>query len=327
MRNKVTLHISTTNELNVVGADIVDTNRYISPNLAGLYVLPSSNMHINTPLGAIFLKYLINTVPYRAVSSCLIDGSVYYGTILENPSITVYSNNIPFSSLMGVALDETATCATINISSQSITTPNKIKSYAVFNYNKIIEYATKAVNNGTEFMYFQNCILQQYVNFKYTTLVHPLALTHFRPVYNALEIGQNDSLNFKIYGASNYLSSITKITLRSLKMLFSADNTNWYTYNTGTSAFVSATPSGSYFTYSELCSLGTTFSTYQRIPLSAFVTTFGSPNIVKISVLTNGWTLPRYIKHALYNDQLDSSNFIWVNTTSTTKRSIYSGNI
>ena len=326
MRNAQLITIPATNELNIVGADLVDTDRYISPDLTGVYVQSSANILILYQNNANYLKYLINTIPYRAESVCQLHGNIYVGTVVENPTITVLSNGIAFNSIMGVYLQETANCVQISISGQTITTPNTVTNYAIFDYNKVVEYASKSANTGIEFVFFQNCIIQQNVNIQYSNIIHPLITTHFRPLYNTLEYGNNDNIPFTIYGNTNNLSSVTSINLRSLKLLFSADGTTWYTYNTTTSSFSIVSPIGTYFTFSELCNEGISYTTYKTIPYTAFTTTFGT-SVNNLLVLSNGWILPRYVKHSLYKDKTDSSNFLWFNTNADAKRAVYVGNI
>jgi hypothetical protein len=324
IHDQKTVYISASNELNIVGANVIDSERYISPNLSGVYTLPSSNLNILYSSNANFLKYLVNTIPYRATTTTQIHSHLYQGTVVENPSITIMSHGLPFVSVFGVYLDESTTCAVVDIVNERITTSNTIKNHCVFNYNLGIEYSSKAVSKGQEFIYFENCIIQQYVNLKYSTITHPLFLNHFRPLYNSLN--NNLGHKFKLYNNTNNLISKTTITLQPLKMLFSINGSAWYIYNTGTSMFTSIIPSDTYFTFNELNTVGTPYQTYTNIPLSKFTDTFGA-DITKIQVLSNGWILPRYIKHTLYNDSLDSSNFIWVVTTATAKRTIYVGNI
>jgi len=170
---------------------------------------------------------------------------------------------------------------------------------------------------GHEFIYWSGCIMQQYVNIKHTNIIHPLACTYLRALHDYVERFGVNSVQFKIPKNINYLSDISSIELHQLKMLFSADETTWYTYDVDTSAFVVASPAGSYFTFSELNSIGVSYSEYIDIPISTFTTTFGEDNIEKIHVLSNGWLLPRYIKHSKYSDIMDVNQFLWMQLSDT----------
>jgi len=323
--NNKNIHIPANNELSIIGASVNNTTRYVSPNLAGVYVNSDQQIYVSEANTECY-KYAVNVLPYRASTNVQLYASIYKGTVIESPQIIAYANNLLFRSLFGIYLEEDTRCAVVDIGGKTITTNTKVKDYCTFNYNMMYIFNNKLVSKGTEFVYLQNCILQQYVNIKYSNIFHPLQLTNFRPLYNFMEAG-NNSVKFNILSNTTNLSAINSITLSRLKMLFSVDGNTWYKYNTGAEIFQPLVPSGSYFTFAELCAQGNDYQTYINIPLSKYTDVFGEHNVEKILVMSNGWILPRYIKHSFYNDKIDQGQFLWNNSTTIAKRTVYIGDV
>lgn len=326
MYNSISLNLPINDELHAVNIRNIDVDRYISTPVTGTYVLSTLHLYMHETNRCVPFKYLINTIPYRICTEIQLDGVIYEGSKIENTQITVYSHNAPVNTLMGMKLDTLNTCATINLINKTITCNDEVKSYCVFNYSIPIVYTNKVASKGSEFVYFENCIIQHYVNIKYSNIVHPLFVTALRPIYEYIDKLGNDPFQFPITATKNNLSSITYINLRKLKMFFSSNGIAWYTYDVGTSAFISVSPSGTYFSFAELCTNGTDYDTYTSIPIEKFNTTFGVDNVTYLQVLSNGWILPRYIKHTLYSDLLDINEFIWTRDAGA-RTTMYTGEI
>lgn len=283
-----------------------------------VYLNDNADYHNFTTTGINSLKYFRNMLPIeRSPQISTISFECNEDQAYSENEIVVWSPGVPFSYLFGFKVTNIE-IGKINQSNKTILTLNGSKDMPVFDFKKSITYFSSNFSQNN-FIYFSRILGSFKLNPLNEIMIHPFNSSYYDNIRIWME---SDNTKNKIYNFYNttlkYIASPI-LLYRPLYMFSNNAGITWKTWDGN--AFVSPTISGTFPTFDEFISQGTTYTSYASISSSAWQSFKSDGDIV---ALANCYPVKIFVKHSTFN--VDISEFLFTYERNA-RRAITKGNL